>query len=130
VSHVVGVGIDVVEVARIAALLARHGERALERLCHPGEADRSRAALDQHVAGLFAAKEAVLKALGTGWAAGLTLRQVEVVRAAGGAPGVRLHAAAAERAAALGITRLHLSISHERAWAAAVAVAESDGSVG
>jgi holo-[acyl-carrier protein] synthase len=127
VSRVLGVGIDVVEVARIAALLARHGTRAVERLCREGEADLSRAALDQHLAGLFAAKEAVLKALGTGWSGGLTFRQVEVVRGAGGAPGVRLHDAAADRARAMGIAIVHLSISHERAWAAAVAVAEGAG---
>jgi holo-[acyl-carrier protein] synthase len=125
VSRVAGVGLDVVEVARIAAMLARHGERVLERICQPGEVDRSRISLDQHVAGLFAAKEAVLKALGTGWAAGLGFRQVEVVRGAGGQPGVRLHGAAAERARALGITTIHVSISHERAWAAAMAVAEA-----
>jgi holo-[acyl-carrier protein] synthase len=124
VSRIVGIGLDVVEVARIGAMLARHGDRVLERICRPGEVDRSRAALDQHVAGLFAAKEAVLKALGTGWAAGLAFRQIEVVRAPGGQPRVRLHDAAAARAAALGIAVVHLSISHERAWAAAMAVAE------
>ena len=113
------------EVARIGRLLERHGDRLVERLCHEGEADHRRAALDQHVAGLFAAKEAVLKALGTGWADGLSFRQVEVVRAPGGAPGVRLHGAAAERAAALGAVRVHLSITHERGFAAAVAVLES-----
>ena len=124
-SRIVGIGLDVVEVARIGAMLARHGDRVLERICRPGEVDRSRAGLDQHVAGLFAAKEAVLMALGTGWAAGLGFRQVEVVRAAGGQPGVRLHEAAAARAAVLGVAVVHLSISHERAWAAAMAVAES-----
>ena len=124
-SRIVGIGLDVVEVARIGAMLARHGDRVLKRICRPGEVDRSRAGLDQHVAGLFAAKEAVLKALGTGWAAGLGFRQVEVVRAAGGQPGVRLHEAAAARAAVLGVAVVHLSISHERAWAAAMAVAES-----
>jgi holo-[acyl-carrier protein] synthase len=127
---IVGVGLDVVEVARIAAMLERHGERVLERICRPGEVDRSRASLDQHVAGLFAAKEAVLKALGTGWAEGLGFRQVEVVRGAGGQPGVRLHDAAAARARELGIATIHLSISHERAWAAAVAVAEGRRSGG
>jgi holo-[acyl-carrier protein] synthase len=123
-AGIVGVGIDVVEVSRIAALIARHGDRAVDRLCRPGEVTRPRAGLDQHLAGLFAAKEAVLKALGTGWAAGLTFRQVEVVRDAAGAPGVRLHGEAAERARTLGVGTIHLSITHERAYAAAVAVAE------
>jgi holo-[acyl-carrier protein] synthase len=124
---VIGIGIDLVEVARIGRLLERHGERAVARLCHEGEADLRRAALDQHLAGLFAAKEAVLKALGTGWSQGTSFRQVEVVRAPGGAPGVRLHDVAAARAAALGVGRIHLSITHERGYAAAVAVLEGGG---
>jgi holo-[acyl-carrier protein] synthase len=123
---VLGIGIDLVEVARIGRLLERHGERAIERICNPGEATLDRVALDQHVAGLFAAKEAVLKALGTGWAQGTAFRQVEVVRTPGGAPQVRLHGVAAERAAALGASRVHLSITHERGFAAAVAVLEGD----
>ncbi|HEV8241219.1 MAG TPA: holo-ACP synthase [Thermoanaerobaculia bacterium] len=124
---VVGIGIDLVEVARISRLLERHGERAVHRICNEGEADLGRAVLDQHLAGLFAAKEAVLKALGTGWAQGTAFRQVEVVRGAGGAPSVRLHDVAAARAAALGVTRIHLSITHDGGHAAAVAVLESGG---
>jgi holo-[acyl-carrier protein] synthase len=124
VSRIVAVGIDLVEVARIAALLERHPERFLERICRPGEVDRARVPLQQHVAGLFAAKEAVLKALGTGWAQGVGFRDVEVVRDAAGAPGVRLHGGAAERARLLGGDRVHLSITHERSHAAAVAVLE------
>ena len=124
---VVGIGIDLVEVARIARLLERHGDRALHRICNEGEADPRRAVLDQHVAGLFAAKEAVLKALGTGWAQGTAFRQVEIVRTPGGAPGVRLHDVAAARAEALGVRRIHLSITHERGFAAAVAVLEGGG---
>jgi holo-[acyl-carrier protein] synthase len=128
VSRVVGLGIDLVEVARIGALLERHPERFLARICRAGEADLARGAtLDQHVAGLFAAKEAVLKALGTGWAEGVGFRDVEVVRGPGGAPGVRLHGAAAEHARRLGGDRVHLSITHERTHAAAVAVLEGDG---
>jgi holo-[acyl-carrier protein] synthase len=121
---VLGIGIDIVEVARISRLIERHGERALSRICNDGEADRRRASFDQHVSGLFAAKEAVLKALGTGWAQGTSFRQVEVVRAPGGAPGVRLHDVAAARASAMGVGRIHLSITHERAYAVAVAVLE------
>jgi holo-[acyl-carrier protein] synthase len=121
---ILGIGVDLCEVARIGRLLERHGERAVARICNEGEADRGRASLDQHLAGLFAAKEAVLKALGTGWAQGTSFRQVEVVRAPGGAPGVRLHDVAAARAAALGVGRIHLSITHERGYAAAVAVLE------
>jgi holo-[acyl-carrier protein] synthase len=121
-SRILGLGIDVVEVSRIAALLERQGERFVERICNPDELDRARIDREQHLSGLFAAKEAVLKALGTGWAQGLGFRQVEVVRGPGGAPTVRLHGAAAARAATLGGDHVHLSITHERAYAAAVAI--------
>ncbi len=120
-----GVGLDVVELQRIARLLDRHGASFTRRFCLPGEEQpRSGEARVQHLGGLFAAKEAVLKALGTGWGQGLGLLHVEVVRQPGGAPAVRLHAAAATRAADLGVVRVHLSITHERRYAAAVAVLE------
>lgn len=126
---VVGLGLDLVDVGRIAAALERHGEHFLERLCREGEVRLSphAAALPQHVAGLFAAKEAVLKALGTGWAEGLGFRQVEILRADGGCPDVRLHGRAAARAAALGATSIRISITHDRTHAAAVALLEGDG---
>lgn len=79
----------------------------------------------EHLGGLFAAKEAVMKALGTGWAEGLGFRQIQVVRNAAGAPTVELHGRAAERSAALGVGSIHLSITHERSFAAAVAVLET-----
>lgn len=122
---ILGIGLDLVEIPRIARLWERHGRGFADRICAPGELQpRSEAALPAHLAGLFAAKEAVLKALGTGWAEGLGFAQVEVTRQPGGAPGVRLHAAAAARAAAMGVERIHLSITHERGHAAAVAVLE------
>lgn len=122
---VVGLGIDVVDLARIRRLYERHGGRFTERICRPGEIrPRQGDALIEHLGGLFAAKEAVLKALGTGWAEGLSLRMVEVVKGPGGAPGIRLHDAAAARAELLGVARTLLSISHERTFAAAVAVLE------
>jgi holo-[acyl-carrier protein] synthase len=123
---ILGLGVDIVELARIERLYERHGEAFLRRFCRPGEwQERRGAAFVQHLGGLFAAKEATLKALGTGWAQGLGLRQIEVVRDAGGAPGVRLHEAAAERAEKMGAGRVHVSISHERTHAVAVAVLES-----
>lgn len=123
---IVGVGIDIVELQRIARLQERHGEAFSRRFCLPGERlERQGEALVQHLGGLFAAKEAVLKALGTGWAQGLGLLQVEVTRQPGGAPGVRLHGQAQRRARDLGAAVVHLSISHERHYATAVAVLES-----
>ena len=123
-----GLGVDVVEVSRVDQILERHPERFVDRLCRRGEARRrgSRAAWAQHVGGLFAAKEAVLKALGTGWARGLSLRQVEIRHTDEGQPLVRLHGEAARRAGDMGVTRIHLTISHERTVAVAVAVLEGE----
>ncbi len=124
-SAVVGVGLDLVELARIARLYERHGEAFARRFCLPGERlERSGETLIQHLGGLFAAKEAVLKALGTGWAQRVGLRQVEILRRAGGAPAVRLHQEAERRAGELGVRQVHVSITHDRAYAAAVAVLE------
>lgn len=121
-----GIGIDLVEIDRIAAALERHGDRFVRRFCREGEvrAIANPTALAQHVAGLFAAKEAVLKALGTGWADGLTLRQVEIIRSRRGEPGARLHEAAHQRAFELGVGTIHVSITHDHGVAAAIAVAE------
>jgi holo-[acyl-carrier protein] synthase len=123
---IVGLGIDIVELERIEALLTRHPKRFIERICVPGEClERQGVALIEHVGGLFAAKEAVLKALGTGWAQGLSLRQVEIKRLPSGAPTVELHGPARIRAQTVGGQRIHLSISHERRYAVALAVLES-----
>lgn len=113
------------ELERIKSLHQRHPERFVGRICRPGECQaRQGAALIEHIGGLFAAKEAALKALGTGWGQGLGLRQIEVTRAASGAPSLRLHDAAAERFKALGGESFHLSITHERTHAVAMAVLE------
>lgn len=122
---ILGLGIDIVELVRIEGLLDRHEKRFLERLFREGEWQRRHAeAFVQHIGGLFAAKEAVLKALGTGWSEGLAPRQVEVVRAENGAPSVCLHDGAALRAQELGVSEVHLSVTHERSYAAAVAILE------
>lgn len=126
---ILGIGIDIVELQRIERIHARHGEAFILRFCRPGEwQPRRGSALIEHLGGLFAAKEATLKALGTGWAQGLSFRHVEVVRREGGAPSVRLHGAAAERSERLGTRRVHLSITHERRHAAAVAILEGSHS--
>ena len=78
------------------------------------------------LAARFAAKEAVMKCLGTGWADGVGFQQIEVVRAASGAVSVRLSGRAAEVAAARGIDTVHLSLSHSDHHAVAMAVAEGD----
>lgn len=124
---VVAIGVDLVTVARIEAALLRHGRRFVERVCRASEIAPETPG-PQRLSGLFAAKEAVLKALGTGWAEGLAFHQVEVARDLRGAPGVRLHGAARRRADVLGVQRIHLTISHDGGLAVAVAVLESDTS--
>lgn len=123
---ILGLGIDVVETDRIDAALKRHGERFESKVLTGNEiADcRERADRAQAVSGRFAAKEACLKALGTGWSQGLGFRQVEVVRDATGRPTLRLDGAAAARAASLGVRGIHVSLTHDRGIAAAVVVLE------
>ena len=122
---VLGVGIDLVELSRMEEIYSRHPERLLQRICREGEIKPRRGkALIQHIGGLFAAKEAVLKALGTGWDQGLGFRQVEVMQGDGGGPTIALHGRAAEHANEMGVDRIHISITHEREYAAAFAVAE------
>lgn len=127
-TSILGVGTDLVELERLDLSLRRHGQRLTDRICRPGEVKTARQgkAMVQHIGGLFAAKEAVLKALGTGWGQGLGFRQVEVVEGEGGTPRVCLHDQAAARAHEMGIRVIHLSISHERHYAMAVAIAEGD----
>jgi holo-[acyl-carrier protein] synthase len=127
---ILGIGIDIVELERIERIHARHGEAFIRRFCRPGEwQPRRGAALVEHLGGLFAAKEATMKALGTGWAQGISFRHIEVVRATSGAPTVRLHDAAQERSKSLGADSVHLSITHERRHAAAVAILEGPPAV-
>jgi len=121
------VGLDAIEIERVADAITRHGERFLARVYTPEErrvAESSGDAATQFYAGRFAAKEAVLKALGTGYAKGLAFHEVEVLRNANGAPRLVLHGAARARAGDLGITRILVSITHTRSDAHAVAVAE------
>jgi len=119
-----GLGIDVVELDRIEAALARFGERFLARILTPAE----RAALPPiplaRSAGLFAAKEAAAKALGTGFAQGVTFHGLEILSDAAGRPALTLHGPALARAETLGATSWHVSISHSRDTAAAVVVLE------
>lgn len=122
-----GLGIDLVEIPRFAAALSRHGARLEARLFTPQERKdcASRADRTQALAARFAAKEAALKALGTGWSGGLGFCQIEIERGEQGAPILRLHGRAAARAAELGAARLHVSLSHQPGLAAAVVLLES-----
>lgn len=123
--RIIGHGIDIVEVSRISEMLAEHGQRFLDRCFTPGEqayAD-SRKGRDEHLAARFAAKEAVLKALGTGWRDGIAWTDVEVALEPSGRPTVRLHGETARVAREAGISDWFISLSHTRALAQASALA-------
>jgi holo-[acyl-carrier protein] synthase len=124
---IVGIGIDVLEVRRLERVLAAHGERFEQRVFTEREIAECRARADraQALAARFAAKEACLKALGTGWSGGLSFRQVEVVRGEGGAPRLVLWGEAARRADGAGVTRTWVSLTHQPGVAAAVVVLEA-----
>jgi holo-[acyl-carrier protein] synthase len=123
---IVAVGLDLARIDRFEKVHARHGDRLLERLFTDGErayCDR-RASRMASYAGRFAVKEAVMKALGTGWSSGVAWRDIEVVRASGSAPTVVLHGTTARIARERGITTIHITITHDAGIAAAVAIAE------
>jgi holo-[acyl-carrier protein] synthase len=122
--EILGHGIDIVELEPIRRLLARPDDHFLTRCFTVGErGDGSgRADAAHYFAGRLAAKEAVLKALGTGWTMGTALTDVEVYSLASGAPSLRLHRRCAEIAEALGIQRWWLSITHSEHYAVASAI--------
>jgi holo-[acyl-carrier protein] synthase len=117
----IALGIDLTEVARIATAVDRWGERFLNRVFLPGEVRRRRhpAAFAQHVAGLFAAKEAAMKALGTGWRADVRFRDIVVGKDPLGKPTLRFEGAAARRASSLGVASAEVTITHTSTFAAA-----------
>lgn len=124
------VGIDLVEIDRIAETLARHGSRFLTRLLTPEELQEEAHRRITWLAGRFAAKEACAKALGTGVGEAVAWHDMQVLPRPGGKPSVRLLGNAAARAASLGIAHIDLSISHTHQYAVAVVVALTSGSLG
>lgn len=127
--RIFGIGIDVVEVERIASAIERHGQPFLARIFTPAERAYcdSRKNPAMHYAARFAAKEAAAKALGTGIGGHAGLHDLEVTHNEGGAPELRLAGAALDFAAKHGISRIMISLSHSRDHAAANAVAVCDG---
>lgn len=127
---IVGHGIDLVEVERIAAMLADHGDRFLERCFTPGERAHGRDSKRyvEHLAARFAAKEAAMKAIGTGLDQGVTWHEVEVVSTSTGQPTLVLRGKAAEIASTLaagGKVRCWVSLSHTDRHAAASVILEA-----
>ena len=126
-SMIVGTGIDIAEVPRIREVIERHGERFLKRVFTDGEIQycESKANRVERYAARFAAKEAGMKAIGTGWNHGVRWRDLEVARKPGGRPTLVLHGKAAEFAAKLGATNIALSLTHTAEQAMAQVILES-----
>jgi len=122
---IVGHGIDIVETARIRRSVQEHGERFLDRVFTPLEqkyCSRNRKRYYEHLAGRFAAKEAVLKVLGTGWRGGIAWTDIEILPEPSGQPRVRLSGECLRIATEMGIVRWHVSISHIETHATASAI--------
>lgn len=122
---IIGHGIDIVETSRIRALVENHGPHFLDRVFTPNE--QGYCALNpkryyEHLAGRFAAKEAVLKVLGTGWRGGIAWTDVEVVKEISGQPRIVLTGECQRIARELGIMAWHVSISHIETHATASAI--------
>lgn len=125
---IVGLGVDLAEVARIRGAIERHGDRLLAKLFHPGEILRPPGIglpYFEHVAGRFAAREAAMKALATGWGHGVGWKSFRVDREPGGAPRLVLLGEASRLAAVRGVRQVHLTITHGGGLAVAVVVLES-----
>jgi len=118
------IGIDLAEVERVAGVLTRTGERFLARVFLPEEIHRGRRhprAFAEHVAGRFAAKEAAMKALGTGWR-GLSFKEISIGREPTGKPRLIFLGRALERARQLGVVSAEVSITHTAVTAAAAVI--------
>ncbi len=122
---ILGHGIDIVETARIARLLEDHGQRFLDRCYTASEqayCSRNPKRYIEHLSGRFAAKEAVLKVLGTGWRGGIAWTDIEIISEPSGQPKVALTGECLRIATGLGISRWHVSISHIVTHATASAI--------
>ena len=122
---IIGLGTDIAELARIKASYDRFGKRLLQKILTEEEQQYLPESPIAYIAGRFAAKEATVKALGTGFSDGIGLLDVEVLRGPAGQPLLRLHGSARQLAEAMGMRTAHISISHDRNAAVAVVVLEA-----
>jgi holo-[acyl-carrier protein] synthase len=126
--NLIGIGTDIIECERIDRMIQRHGSHFTDHVFTEHEIqyciDRKNS--DQHFAGRWAAKEAVLKALGTGWISGIAWTDVEVFNENSGKPQIKLHGGAKKIATEKKITEIQLSISHCKSHAIAFAIAKID----
>ncbi len=123
---IIGIGVDVVEIRRFRTVLERQKDRFTRRVFTPGEQEYCCARHDPvpHFAARFAAKEALFKALGTGWAKGVSWLDVDVCRKGNEAPFISLQGEAGRISAGLGVHKVHLSLSHTDESAVAMVVLE------
>jgi holo-[acyl-carrier protein] synthase len=123
---ILGTGTDLCEVDRIREAAERYGSRFLERIYTPGEQAyvERKANRWERYAARFAAKEAGMKALGTGWRKGVRWQDFEVINLPSGRPTLRLHGVAKEIAEAQGVQKIHLSLTHTAQMALAIAIFE------
>ncbi len=126
---IVGIGVDIVEVGRVRDLLARYRNRFVHRVFTEAEARYAGRSIREaeRLAGRFAAKEAVLKAFGTGKTQGILWRDVETVRGPMGKPEVKLYGKASKFLETLGGNRIHVSITHDGGKAVAFVIIEDGG---
>jgi holo-[acyl-carrier protein] synthase len=123
---IIGLGIDIAEIDRIEQAIARHGRHFLERVFTPREIEYAESHLKkaERYAGRFAAKEAAMKALGTGWRRGVRWVDIEVLRQDSGRPTLELRGAALEQAQQMGVKHISLSITHSGNLAVAEVIFE------
>ena len=126
---ILGLGTDIVSTDRLDRMVEMYGDRFLSRVFTRREIEVAgqRATLGERLGTRFAAKEATMKALGTGWRGGVQFTQIEVRKQPSGMPEIILSGAAKQRAEELGVTRIHLSLSHETDKAMAVVILEGEG---
>jgi holo-[acyl-carrier protein] synthase len=124
---IVGLGLDIAEIDRITAAITRHGAAILQRLYTPTEVAycESHKNKFERYAARFAAKEAAMKALGTGWTHGVRWRDIEVANAPGGKPTLRLQGVARQFAEKLGVKNISLTITHSGNLALAQVIFEN-----
>jgi len=124
---IIAIGVDLVEISRIEEVFTRRGERFRRRVFTEGEISycERRASKLSSYAARFAAKEAVMKALGTGWSDGIGWKDIEVVSGPNGGPIIQLHGNALERMREIGATRALVSLTHSGELAIAQVVLES-----
>jgi holo-[acyl-carrier protein] synthase len=124
-SEILGIGTDITECLRVARMIERHGELFINRVYTPEEIRycQNRKQSTQHFTGRWAAKESILKALGTGWRRGISWLDMEIRNEPGGQPHVLVRGGIKEIVEQLGVQKLLISISHCRTHATAYAIA-------